>query len=80
VRGYIERNAIALLSNYNKAPLDPPSPGWLGCHYNRPGVRDAGLRVRTSGLWNSNHVDEIYDPVFLDELERLLVSVTDGIS
>jgi hypothetical protein len=27
-----------------------------------------GERVRRSGLWNNNHVDEEYDPVFLDEL------------
>ena len=30
MRGYIERNAIALLSNYGKPAIDPPSPGWLG--------------------------------------------------
>ena len=35
MRGYIERNAIALLSNYGKPPLDPPSPGWLGSWCNR---------------------------------------------
>jgi hypothetical protein len=29
-RGYIERNAIALLSNFEREPLDPPSAGWLG--------------------------------------------------
>ena len=31
-RGYIEGNAIALLSNYHRAVLDPPSVGWLGRH------------------------------------------------
>src|SRR5262249_16155748 len=30
LRGYIERNAIALLSNFEKKALDPPSGGWLG--------------------------------------------------
>jgi hypothetical protein len=64
-RGYIERNSIALLSNYNRAPLDPPSPGWLGFHCNRE-------KVRNSGLWNSSHVDETYDPEFLDEVDRLV--------
>jgi hypothetical protein len=64
MRGTIERNAIALLSNYGKEPLDPPSPHWLGHHCNRP-------LVRASGLWNNNHVDERYDPAFLDRLERL---------
>lgn len=63
-RGIIERNAIALLSNFGKEPIDPPSPGWLGRHCNRP-------RVRASGLWNANHVDEPYDPTFLDRLEQL---------
>ena len=28
-RGYIERNVIALVSNYGKDPLDPPSENWL---------------------------------------------------
>ncbi len=67
-RGIIERNAIALLSNYGKPPLDPASPGWLGRHCNRE-------RVRGSGLWNSNHVDEAYDPVFLDRLAQLVAAM-----
>jgi len=65
LRGYIERNSIALLSNYNKPPLDPPSQDWLGRYCDRE-------RVRNSGLWNSNHVDESYDPAFLDALDRLI--------
>ncbi len=67
-RGYVERNAIALLSNYHRHPLDQPSPHWLGRHCDRE-------KVRTSGLWNSNHVDESYDPRFLDELERHVSAV-----
>jgi hypothetical protein len=67
LRGYIERNSIALLSNYNKPPLDPPSQDWLGRYCDRE-------RVRNSGLWNSNHVDESYDPAFLDALDRLISS------
>jgi hypothetical protein len=65
LRGYIERNSIALLSNYSKPPLDPPSQHWLGRHCDRE-------RVRNSGLWNSNHGDERYDPAFLDELDRAI--------
>ena len=65
LRGFIERNAIALLSNYGKPPIDPPSDSWLGSHCTRE-------KVRTSGLWNSNHVDEGYDPAFLDALASLL--------
>ncbi len=68
LRGYIERNAIALLSNYNQSPIDAPSPQWLGHHCNRE-------KVRSSGLWNQNHVDEGYDPAFLDELERLVSKI-----
>ena len=65
LRGYIERNAIALLSNYGREPLDSPSPGWLGRYSNRE-------PVRLSGLWNSRHVDESYDHAFLDIMERLI--------
>ena len=61
VRGIIERNAIALLSNFERDPIDPPSPAWLGTF----SARD---RVRGSGLWNNNHVDEEYDGSFLDVL------------
>jgi hypothetical protein len=63
-RSYIERNAIALLSNFRKHPLDPPSEGWLGhlCGQDR---------VTQSGLWNRNHVHEEYDAAFLDTLDAL---------
>ena len=62
LRAYIERNAIALLSNYRKPELDPPSREWLGRWRGQK-------RVEKSGLWNSNHVDEKYDPRFLEVLE-----------
>jgi hypothetical protein len=65
LRGYIERNAIALLSNFDKEPLDPPSTGWLGHSCNRE-------LVRKSGLWNQNHVDEAYDPAFLGRFDRFV--------
>jgi hypothetical protein len=64
-RGYIERNLIALLSNYNKPSLDPPSQHWLGHHSDRD-------RVRKSGLWNQNHVGESYDPAFLNRLYQIV--------
>ena len=60
-RGFIERNAIALLSNVGKDSVDAPSVGWLGRHSGRE-------PVRMSGLWNNNHVEEVYDPGFLDRL------------
>ena len=64
-RGYVERNAIALLSNVAKRPIDTPSHSWLGhlCDVEK---------VRASGLWNSNHVDEAYAPAFLDTIDRLI--------
>ncbi|MGJ8641785.1 MAG: DUF6884 domain-containing protein [Luteolibacter sp.] len=68
LRGYIERNSIALLSNYDRSSLDCFSQNWLGNHSNRE-------KVRRSGLWNSNHVDEAYDPGFLDILEHLIASM-----
>lgn len=64
-RGYIERNAIALLSNFGREPVDQPSPQWLG----RCSARE---RVRLSGLWNNNHVDDAYDPAFLETLSQLI--------
>jgi hypothetical protein len=65
LRGDIERDIIALLSNYGKEAVDPPSPEWLGHLCNRG-------RVRASGLWNSHHVDETYDPAFLDRFSDLI--------
>ena len=65
LRGYMERNAIALLCNWGKKPLEFPSPDWLGRLCNRPLVRE-------SGLWNQRHVTEQYDRTFLDTLERLV--------
>lgn len=61
LRGNIERNSIALLSNYERDAIDPASSQWLGQYSER-------VRVRRSGLWNSNHVDETYNPAFLDRM------------
>jgi hypothetical protein len=64
VRGFVERNAIALLSN-RLDPIDGPSATWLGrCSPRR--------EIRRSGLWNLNHVSADYDPVFLSALETFL--------
>jgi hypothetical protein len=64
-RGYVERNCIALLSNSGKETLDPSSVGWLGLNCQRE-------KVLASGLWNQNHVDEKYDPEFLDILDGII--------
>lgn len=65
MRGVIERNAIALLSNHGRKMLDPPSPAWLGHDSDRP-------LVCASGLWNQRHVGENYDPAFLDTFEMMI--------
>ena len=67
LRGLIERNSIALLSGYIGNVYDPPSENWLGSYSGRE-------KVRKSGLWNNNHVDEIYDPAFLDTMETLVTN------
>lgn len=63
LRGYLERNSIALLSNYHKLCIDPASQNWLG----RFSSND---KITGSGLWNINHVDEGYEPKFLNLLEK----------
>lgn len=64
-RGLIERNSIALLSSFISPTPDQPSQTWLGHHSGRE-------RVRRSGLWNNNHVDEAHDPDFLNLFEDLV--------
>ena len=67
-RAYIERNSIALLSNYDRPALDGPSSAWLGNDCNRP-------YVRASGLWNQVHVDATHDTRFLDVLATAIEEV-----
>jgi hypothetical protein len=67
LRGYIERNSIALLSNYDlqNTPIDSPSTAWLG-HL------ATSEKIRRSGLWNSNHVEDRYESGFLAVLQEHL--------
>lgn len=60
MRALIERNSIALLSN-RLEPIESASANWLG----HCSPRD---EIRRSHLWNLNHVDQAYDPNFLDHL------------
>jgi hypothetical protein len=69
-RAYLEQNLIALLSNSRK-PLDPPSCDWLGLH-------SVKREIRKSGLWNVNHVDQRFDPTYLEVLDYY-VSLTAGV-
>jgi hypothetical protein len=60
---YLERNCIALLSNFGNEPIDRPSERWLGLHSPQE-------TMRKSGLWNTNYVGDEYAPAFLDVLEK----------
>lgn len=68
-RVYLERNAIALLSNFEKQPIDPRGDGWLGRY-------SQSQEIRESGLWNVNHVGERYDSGLLDLLENAVNDTT----
>jgi hypothetical protein len=60
-RALIEKNSIALLSNYARPALDAPSAHWIGRRCGRE-------KVPQSGLWNTQHVDAAYDPSFMDAM------------
>jgi hypothetical protein len=68
-RAYLERNAIALLSNFGKQSIDSRADGWLG-------NSSQSRAIRESGLWNVNHVAERYDSGFLDLLETAVTETT----
>ena len=64
LRKYIEKNSIALLSNLNGCP-DIPSLSWIGksCR---------STNVQASGLWNSDHVNDNFEPEFLEIFEEIV--------
>lgn len=53
-RAVLERSSISMLSNHDREPIDPPSPVWLGQYADR-------VLVRSSGLWNVDHVESPMD-------------------
>ncbi len=61
-RSYLERNMIALVSNFGITPIDERASSWLGRY-------SPNSQISSSGLWNVEHVGEQYDPDFLDMLE-----------
>lgn len=61
-RGIIERGAIALLSNHERPSNDVQSAGRLGAYASSPAIR-------SSGLWNVNHVAETDEGGFLAVME-----------
>lgn len=64
MRGYVERNAVAVLTQAH-APGEPlpASATWLG-HFS------GAVAVRTGALWNVRHVGERAEASFLGRLER----------
>lgn len=64
-RAYVERNAIALASNFEKGSIDRRADDWLG-------QESPSRKIRESGLWNVDHVEEDYDPAFLDRVEEAI--------
>jgi len=71
MRGYIERNTIALLSNHNKINyemIDLPSRFWLGSLC-------SNKNIRSSGLWNSDHVDEEFNREFMSAFEHEVMHI-----
>jgi len=63
-RAYVEQSSIALLASKGSV-LDPPSPTWLGRASSAPSVR-------SSGLWNVNHVDQSVHPDFVEAWLKIL--------
>ncbi len=61
-RKLIERKSIALLSNFRREVVDPPSSSWLG-------LNSTEAKVRESGLWNVDQVEGEWSSTFLDELK-----------
>lgn len=64
LRGYVERNAIALLSSMGRE-VDVPSAEWLGQFAKSEAIR-------RSGLWNVRHVGEGVEEGFLGRLGELV--------
>jgi hypothetical protein len=69
-RATIERNAIGMLTKRD-AVFDSPSANWLGHHSLKE-------EIRTSGLWNVNHVGAYYESDFLKILERCIAGMVRG--
>lgn len=62
-RAYIEQNAIALVSNFRKKPIDPRDSDWFGRY-------SPSKQIQESGLWNVNHVEERFDSEFLHQFKE----------
>ena len=65
LRTRLERNAIALLSNWHNHGLDRHSPSWLGLCSGKP-------EIKQSGLWNVQHTKSSYKRSFLDDFKTCI--------
>ena len=72
LRTRIERNTIALLSNWRADAPDRHSPDWLGIHSGK-------AEIKRSGLWNVQHTKSRYDGSYLEELSSC-VEQTDALT
>ena len=61
----LEKQCIMLLSNSlrSHSPIDPPTKEWLGNY-------SLSEKVRTSGLWNQQHVKKLHAKGFLDHFAK----------
>lgn len=71
MRSRIERNSVALLSNYYDKATDEPSENWLG----KTRAHKSGA-IEKSGLWNIHYVRKRYDPEFLKDLASRIEQTT----
>ena len=72
MRRRIERNSIALLSDFNGEATDKSSKRWLGnCSDNEA--------LKRSGLWNVQHTKHGFNPSYLTEL-KTCVEQTDALT
>lgn len=67
-RSFLEKNSIALLSNYGKKSIDPRDEEWLGKHSPKK-------EIKKSGLWNVAHVGKNYNSSFLKVLETKVLNI-----
>jgi len=70
MRSFIEKNSIALLSNYMKEEcVNPPTRKWLGRY-------SPEEEILKSGLWNIKYTDRKHvDPKFLPQFKELITKM-----
>lgn len=66
-RAIVEQTCIGLLSHPDMRAADPPGAEWLGHHADRD-------TIRSSGLWNVDHVGNPYDAAGLDVLTEAVTA------